>query len=68
MQPPAFLVAAEHLEIVVKEAIAEQQVSQVVVERLGSERMNVCDLEDSAFSLEVSDTVLFATAHQIRFK
>jgi hypothetical protein len=68
VQPLAFLVTAEHLEIVVEETIAEQQVSQVVVERLGGERVNVRDFEDSTFSLEVSHSMLLAAAHRIGFQ
>lgn len=46
----------------------ELQVGQVVVERLGDERVSSSEFEEPTFSLEVSYTMIFTAVHRISFQ
>lgn len=68
MQPCAFLIESQNLQIVVEVMIGKQKVGQVVVERFRGERVNVGILDAPSLLRQKSHAMLSAAPHGARRK
>jgi hypothetical protein len=60
LEPFAFHRATEQLNLVVEEVVGEQQIAQVIKERLRGELSGIGDLEDEVLIRQQGHTMLFA--------
>ena len=60
LEPFAFHRAAEQLDLVVEEVVGEQQIAQVVEERLRGEFSGISDLEDEVLIRQQGHAMLFS--------
>ena len=68
LEPFAFHHAAEQLDLVVEEVVGEQQIAQVIKERLRGVFSGIGDLEDDFVVWQPGYPVFLAAFHRVRFQ